>query len=423
MKNKEVIQADMEIAPLQRSTGLKIDPIKKLPLMECSTEEEKNNNLPEHKSTPIVRPTRIVHILHSQNTLENKSAIRLCFLCDGRNVCTMCMCVDRSESKKSEKKRESSFVNAQKPADSEEIKSEAVVDGLCSKKEEALFSLCKKCSSLKEWPLVYIRESVCVIKFTTVSLALLFYQAHKSVLSLVWGYETLSEPRFSAPKRNNILLKVLEHAFSLKTASLKNTEFQCVAEESMKKEMATKPALVSLLDTEKSRDFISMASGRHSNVSLQMKLRELSQEDLLLTISSLPSQTFFYLAKHKYGTYVIQLIISMIKEDELVQEVKKHLSPYSTSLLQHEIGNYVVQRIIVFDTEFVFNCFVKDFKKILSNKIGSRAFKSCIKYFHPYKKRIIQMFSAEFIDSVPVEEQKVLKIALKEFLFVCEHSN
>ncbi|KAI5189620.1 hypothetical protein NEMIN01_0573 [Nematocida minor] len=396
-------------SPFPRSKEVEIDPIANLPLMENSVEIKKKDVIFETKKNLIKRPTRVVRISQDHVSPQDGGLVRLCFLCSGKNQCSMCSC-KRQESFECGESKEIEYVTAQKAFSPEEFASE--------KKRFAKnsFALCKRCSFLKEWPLITWENDTIVTKFLSVNTALLFYQAHKSTLSLSWGYEP--QPALYRIEEENIRLKILEKVFS--PSRTKDLEFYCGIEEPAKKEV--KPALVSILETEKSRDFICMASGRVSNIALQAKIRELSQNDLLLTISKLSPQVFFYLAKHKYGTYVIQLIIGMIKDDLLIEEIKRHISPYSTALLQHEIGNYVVQRIIDFDKKFVYSCFMKDFERIVSTKIGSRAFKSCIKHFCAYKKEIIAVLSSDFQTAIPFEEQKVLKAALKELLSVSDRA-
>lgn len=393
---------------LQKSSEIKISPITNLPLMNNSVEIRKASMVLKTKPTAIVRPTRIVYISHRNYTGQELRLINLCFLCSAGNPCNMCCCRERQETPPTVYQSQDEFVSAQK-ADMHHSLVEIEQD---NKKKP--FLLCKECMCSRDWPIVTVENSFLIVKFLSVKLSLSFFQSHSHFLSLSWGYEMQTVTY--KPEERNIRINILEKVFA--ENKRESTGFHVTIEDPIKKKI--KPALVSILETEKSRDFICMASGRISNIALQAKIKDLSQNDLFLTISKLSSHVFFYLSKHKYGTYVIQLIISMVKDEMLVEEIKRHISIYSTPMLQHEIGNYVVQRVIEVDKRFVFDCFMKDFKGILSTRIGSRAFKNCVKHFSPYKKDILSAISLDFQTSLPTDEQKILKAALKELFFVSE---
>ncbi|KAI5159993.1 hypothetical protein NEAUS03_0776 [Nematocida ausubeli] len=409
----------------QSKEQLKIDPIKNLPLMESSVEIKKNKKYSRDSVGCISRPTRVLQIWYPEVQKGRADPICLCFLCDGESVCSMCNCASGCEDAE-EKNGEVSFVNAKKECIEESLHMENKIDAFTRKETSAhknyRFDFCQKCMHLKSWPIISIEERMCTAKFITVGQALAFYQAHKYVLLMSFG-DDIRIPLLHPAPRVNLLLGVLDMAFSAQKMNIKETEFECTGEERMKRETRMKAGVGNFVEPCKSLDFIGMASGRSSNIVLQERIREMTQEGLLQCISTLTAQEFVYLAKHKYGTYVIQLIISQIKEILLVEEVKKHMAPYSTSLLQHEIGNYVIQKIINYDVKFVFDCFMKDFKQIASSKIGSRAFKGCIKHFHLQRKEIIRVLSSEFLESLPFEEQKVIRTALKEILFVNNKGN
>ncbi|OAG33114.1 hypothetical protein NEIG_02297 [Nematocida sp. ERTm5] len=419
MQDRESIMSWTDEYASQHMESLKIKPINNLPLMESLVEIKKNKVPIKERVGPICQPTRIVCIIYRSIKEEQAKCFRLCFLCDGNNLCGMCRCTPECYEDKEEIADEVSFVNARKEKEHEGclLREEGFLGQIPSDESSSSpYIMCRKCSHMKEWPIISVEEKMCVVKFVSVRTALLFYQSHKSVFLLSFGVDMRAPFRISIPEKN-IQLQVLERAFSIKKMEITETVFDCGSEQTPR-ETRIKTGIISVNEQEKSQEFISMASGRHSNVVLQGRIRGMTQESLLSCISALTSPEFIYLAKHKYGTYVIQLVVSMVKNPSLIEEVKKHIFPYSSGLLQHEIGNYVVQRIISYDARFVFDCFMKDFKRIVSSKIGSRAFKSCIKSFHLYRKEIIQILSSEFLESLPFEEQKVIRVALKEVLFL-----
>lgn len=394
--------------PSQRTTEIKIDPIAELPLMNNSAEMAKDAIISRARPVAITRPTRTVHISYEYPTEINPGPIKICLLCTEINQCDMCCCTAKKETPFPTAQDEREFVSAQKP-DLQDL-----FDQTEKNPNENIFAICNECTKSKNWPIVTVGKDIIAAKFLSVKLSLAFYQSHRNILSLSWGYEI--QPVLYKPEEKNIRISILEKVFT--EPQMGEEPFYKTVEDPPKKEI--KPALVSIQETEKSRDFICMAIGRASNISLQARIKDFSQNDLLLTVSKLSSHVFFYLAKHKYGTYVIQLIISMVKDELLLEEIKRHISIYSTPMLQHEIGNYVVQRVIDIDRRFVFDCFMKDFKNILCTRIGSRAFKNCIKSFSSFRKDILSMLTLEFQLSLPIDEQKVLKAALKELFFVAE---
>ncbi|KAH9386429.1 uncharacterized protein NEMAJ01_1325 [Nematocida major] len=409
----------------KRNCALKSSPISKVPLMESSVETKKNTCLSDSANDPIKRPTRTIYI--SRNEVKHPaglSAFKLCFLCNGKSgACKMCSCLKVCERREKPHLEEGSFVSAKQENSSDELHMDGsgMFGAACRPQhEKSSFVFCTLCSCRTDWPLVSLESDVYVVKFATIKSALLFHASHKSLLFMSWGHEPHEQRIFYETEKESIQLRILEKAFSLEESHVRGAGFLCEIGQSLAAEPKNIPCMGTHLEASKIRDFVCMASGRSSNVTLQMKIRELSQNDLLQTMSSLSPQVFFYLAKHKYGTYVIQLMISMIKEDTLVREVKRLMLPYSTGMLLHEIGNYVMQGMINFDKAFVFECFMKDFKKIASSKIGSRAFKSCIKHFYMYRQTIIQILTPNFIGSIPTDEQRVLRGSLKDLLLASE---
>ncbi|KAI5184810.1 hypothetical protein NEHOM01_0412 [Nematocida homosporus] len=275
--------------------------------------------------------------------------------------------------------------------------------------------LCRFCDQNKNWVLETVQRGY-LVRFAGLADAIGFYMAHRSVLRLAWARGMSSLGFMGQVNESEVgvspKLQILQKAFSVygpgcKAAPLMDESFPADSPISEK-------TGVLYTETERTNGFVYQASGRHSNITLQAKLRGLSQSQLLATIQKVPSPTFYFLSKHKYGTYVIQLVIAMAEDESLVLEIKKLLFPHASALLQHSIGNYVVQKMLVFDVRFVLDCFLSDFEMILKSKIGARAFKNCVKSFIPYKKEILPQLLLIISGNILLEEQKILKAVYRE---------
>ncbi|KAI5181448.1 hypothetical protein NEOKW01_1629 [Nematocida sp. AWRm80] len=411
--------SDQKEAPFKRN-----GPIDKLPLMENPVQIGKNKNAIVVSLDPVSRPTRSICVLGAQSKTLDTDSIIICIRCTSASRCTNCVCSLKRYSDDG-----SGFINAQKIAGPERNKLSSIV-----KETEVSYSICTECNS-DEIGSVFVSVNPGLhINYKSISTSLDFYHSHKTVLVLLWSSDAalngtaslqrqekyhipaeLNDRFYSEASRSdyaNTNLRILSRAFSSKAVpAIKYTalEHNEIPREFPEKNYLHQP------EQEKIKDFVYLASGRYTNILLQEEIKDMSQEDLLKTLLYITPASFFQLSKHKYGTYVIQLIISMVKDEALVTELKKLILPYSSSLLQHEIGNYVVQGMLSLDPYFVLECFLKNFLKIVSNKIGSRAFKNCIKSFGVYKREILPILIASISSPVvSLDEQKVLKFALRE---------
>lgn len=351
---------------------------------------------------PISRPNRILRILGARPGLEKGSAFTLCLLCFAGRPCSHCVCFRAQRGEPQE------FVDAcEKPELTQGVLglSQGFASGVL---------LCRFCTAGAQYTLLQTPDesAVLAVQFAHQGRALGFYNRHKHLLVMDFPKSRIEffedTTRTQCTEKRNIRLEVLQKAFGAPVVSSRASGFEdagCAQPEEPEK---ADPA------PETMDVIVYLASGRHTNVLLQEKLRALSQDELLRVLYRISAASFFFLSKHKYGTYVIQLLISIAKSDALISEIKEMLAPYGSALLRHGIGNYVVQHMLVYDTRFVLECFLRDFERILGCKIGMRAFKSCAQKFRPYRTEILPRIGALLLAITQKEELKVLRSAIKD---------
>ncbi|KAI5191280.1 hypothetical protein NECID01_1392 [Nematocida sp. AWRm77] len=369
-------------------------------LMESAKQKEELNPIfqEERSLLPISRPTDTLLVWKGTIVQKSFRVIQFCSVCTAVKRCANCECSQTCSNDDVE------FVTAQALSKCRDVAEQPMIRA---------FRECKACDPVERGYVSFLNDTTCSIKFPNVERSIAFFQSHKSVFSLEW----IKKPHISCqfedalPTNSRLRLHILGKAFS---TGISADEYVLMSNHELRK--PAKKLWPVWADGSKIDDFVTMASGRYSNVVLQEKIRGLGQKDLFEMLCKLPGSSFVFLAKHKYGTYVIQLIVGMIQEEYLVNEVKKLLAPHASFLLQHEIGNYVVQKMLVFDAQFVLECFLQDFEEILQSKIGSRAFKNCAKEFSPYSEIILPLLSPLISKIGYTDEQKVLKTALKELL-------
>jgi len=446
-------------------------PIEELPLMDDLTDSRERKEARPRVEKPVARPTSVIYVKRAKKAERHRDWVELCASCSEDIQCESCEC-GRPESAREKGSLEGAFIDARKEKTAENEKKGAAEED--TGKLRIRIVLCQKCKG--DSRILSATAGECVVKFKTIEDSIRFYRRHGAFLEMEWAKNSYSEDRgierkkaLACGEERRLKVQILEKAFR-EDASAEDTGEVAQKHERLKRhrpfngysteihlanatgfcdiqsgENALQGETEDMSDTEAfqrsfrsehrpvwgvdrgvfqigekdaSDEFVMLASGKHTNVALQAALKEFSQEDIEKVVYSMSSHSFCLLAKHKYGTYVIQLVVSLIKSSTLEELVKKKIAPCAVSLLQHEIGNYVVQKMISFDAEFVLGSFLQDFEGILSNKIGVRAFKSCVKHFFPYRKDLIPRLCAVLSKEAPTEEQKILKIALKELSLV-----
>ncbi|OAG29760.1 hypothetical protein NEDG_00893 [Nematocida displodere] len=372
-------------------------PIKNLPHMENLLERDSDGKRFRNEPTAIARPTETICIRRILETRDMPRKIKLCLECSVESPCTNCECTGPQKHDDLDE-----FIDAGKRDD--------VSEQTLSTPQLLICTACPLSATLHLLP---DEESVAVAVFASRNTSVAFFNAHKHFLMLEFlkgpGVQRQAPCGRDFPRScEGFKLRIIEKAFSEHAAPSFASGTHLVKPEPVKRPRAgpNEPEAIG--------EIVYLASGRHSNIALQARLKACSQEALQEMLHKISAYSFFFLAKHKYGTYVIQLLISMAGTEALVGEIKELIMPYASLLLQHNIGNYVVQRMIAFDPRFVLDCFLSDFEKILRSKIGSRAFKSSAKFFCPYREDVLPRLLLLIEETSTLEDTKVLKAALKD---------
>jgi Pumilio-family RNA binding repeat len=295
--------------------------------------------------SPVARPSETLVI----SVREGEGLFKLCLLCTGSRVCPGCICMCKEEGWKD-------------------------------------VYVCRKC----DVPAEMIKSGQYIL-YPTPSEALEFYLRHRKQVQMRFAKRWIGvSMKVGGGEREeeNKKREIIEKAFSTEEGE----SFIGKKSEIDFRELMVRGEAKQALIREECRlgeEFMAEASGRHSNMGLQARIRGCTQEEILRIVRSVCSNAFIFLAKHKYGTYVIQLILTLARDEELKSELKRKIYPHAVALLTHEIGNYVVQHVIKFDKGFVLRCFLLDLKSILGNKTGARAMKNCVKHFFLYRKELV----------------------------------
>lgn len=407
---------DKSEQPIAPDRSQEISPITNLPLMidnVFTIDEGKNTKKPV--LGPIVQPTARIWIYGRKQLINSGKEQCICLRCTKEDPCPFCVChylvndpVSLEQLPRVDSRAEhvlQSYIDTYIDASKKKDVKTHLIDGIY---------LCSKCALEKIEIYPYTGQE-CVVKFSTISQAVRFYLVHKPLLLCKW----VPGAAFSVdkPQHSGRSVEIMEKAFSLSLSVQRHYVYLSDDALFQRPERAEKTAPSTFFsETDRANNFVYLASGKYSNITLQSKLCNLTQQELLETLQGISPHSFFFLSKHKYGTYVIQIIIKIAECGKVIQEIKKLMLPHASALLQDSIGNYVVQKMLSYDTRFVLNCFLSDFEVILRNKIGCRAFKNCTKNFLVYHREILPRLQGIIAEDIPQEELKILKTAAKELV-------
>lgn len=319
---------------------------------------------------PITRPSETIRIC-SVTLRSACSAVKVCLQCSRENVCQGCVCTSEA-------------------------------GGLLEEQRGVYF--CGKCRHS-----VGPEKRGSVLVYSSTAEALEFYLRHKHVLSIQFirswiggaagidrgaGGQRDGQRAGRSEREARRVGDIIGSAFAgpgrrgLEGAKKVEIDFGLLMRPAVEPRILPQVKYLPCQEDKKPWELQTQASGKHSNIDLQNRIKGLSQREILEIVREITPFSFIFLAKHKYGTYVIQLIVILATEEDLQGEIKALVHPHAPSLLKHEIGNYVVQHIMKFDVRFVVDCFLRDLVGILNSKIGARALKNCVKHFGGYKKEL-----------------------------------
>lgn len=148
----------------------------------------------------------------------------------------------------------------------------------------------------------------------------------------------------------------------------------------------------------------ALAVGSVTNVAMQSIIKEMTEDELCQLIKSIGDDISAICAT-KYGAYTIQTLIIACTTEKTQYLLCKYFGKNGKHLFSHEIGNYSIQRILLFNEDYVFDLIKENLKSIISNKLGIKVVKRCVKQLRNKRAEI---------------EATLVKIVTEDNMMVCK---